>query len=120
MIYTKEDHMMYLLSGGETKFGKYLFIGPSPENPFTFDDAGVWIASIIDITGMRYKIPQISHMRRLLENRVIDITKRYGAYDGASFVCCEVGSDGYFEISTYETGEKINIVFIRFGVDLYL
>ncbi len=116
MIYTKEDHMMYLLSGGEIQCGKYMFIGPSPENPITFDDVGVWRASMIDITGMSYGITQIEDMRRLLENRVIDITKRYGAYDGASFVCCEVDSDGYFEISTYETGEKINIVFIRFGV----
>lgn len=110
---------MYLLSGGETKVDVYmciLSIGPSPENPITFDDARVWLDSIIDITGLSYRITQIWDIRRLLESGAIDTTKRYGAYAGASFVCCEIDPDGHFEISEYDNDEKINFVFIRFGV----
>lgn len=67
--YTKEDHLMYLLSGGDREFDiYYIDIGPISPYPLLLDEVNDFVRQVNEVSGEDYYIPTrdlIDHLIRV-------------------------------------------------------
>lgn len=57
-IYTKEDYLLYLLSGGDTEPMYKMVRGPTSHIPLTKEDALEFLDQVNAVSGKQYFIPR--------------------------------------------------------------
>ena len=65
-LYTQENHVMYLLSGGDIHVSSFVLKGPVSSIPLTREEAWEFRDQANDVSGMRYCIPSFQISLKLL------------------------------------------------------
>lgn len=72
-LYTQENHVMYLLSGGDIQISPFIIKGPTSSIPLTQEEAYKFRDQVNDVSGIRYHIPLV----RTVYNICCDPSKSY-------------------------------------------
>jgi len=76
-LYTKEDHLMFLLHGGDIRQDSHFAVGPISRESLTHSDAMEFARQVTAISGIKYRPPSRYRVQQLTYSGVLDIEIPY-------------------------------------------